>query len=301
MTDTLESGNEGSVNLASSPELPKVDSVKSNQEKFAEKMASLRGKEPPKVEKTATTEISKQEVTEKAVETNDTKPVKENSKYKYTKEEGKIKGLERIARERDKRIAQLEAELNKIKQGGQKTRDDYESDLDFIQDVSSRKAQEIALDREYQREKSAKEQDEISEYYEKVAGQVKDADKYHERAKKYANDFESDQLTNDYIFKSPVGFKMLDAILEKFDTTPGAREDFFNMPTAKKNILLVNLERIVSESEVSNTQNPKSDEIKVSKAPTSIAPVKSEKVSEPVDAKSRFNQKLNQIRAGYSR
>ena len=300
MTEALENGNEGSVNLATSTEQPKVDSVKSNQEKFAEKLASLRGKEPTKVEKTATTVESKQEEPTKVVETKDTKPVKESSsenKYKYTKDEGKIKGLERITREREKRIAELEKELAKFKQGNPKTRDQYESDLEFIEDLSAKKAEEITLNREYQREKHAKANDEREIYFEQVASQVKNPDVYHGRAQKYASDF--DDVTNDYVFRSPVGFKMLDAIMEKFENTPGAREDFINMPLAKKLLLLVNLERIVTQPEVSN--EPKSDEPKVSKAPSSIAPVKSEKVSEPVDIKSRFQQKLNQIRAGYAR
>ena len=159
MTDTLENGNEGSTSLATSPEQPKVDSVKSNQDKFAEKLASLRGKEPTKVEKSTTIDNSKQEELDRAVETNDTKPVKESSsdsKYKYTKEEGKIKGLERQKRERDKRIADLERELKQIKSGNSKTRDQYDSDMEFIQDLSEKKAQEVALNREYEREKSAK-------------------------------------------------------------------------------------------------------------------------------------------------
>ena len=303
MTEALDNGNEGSVNLATSTEQPKVDSVKSNQEKFAEKLASLRGKEPTKVEKTATTVESKQEEPTKVVETNGTKPVKESSsenKYKYTKDEGKIKGLERIIREREKRekrIAELEKELAKFKQGSPKSRDQYESDLDFIEDLSAKKAEEITLNREYQREKSAKANDEREIYFEQVASQVSNPDVYHGRAQKYASDF--DDVTNDYVFRSPVGFKMLDAIMDKFENTPGAREDFINMPLAKKQLLLVNLERIVAEPEVSN--EPKSDEPRVSKAPSSIAPVKSEKVSEPVDVKSRFQQKLNQIRAGYAR
>ena len=299
MTEALENGNEGSVNLATSTEQPKVDSVKSNQDKFAEKLASLRGKEPTKVEKTATTVESKQKEPTEVVETNDTKPVKESSsenKYKYTKDEGKIKGLERKNREREQRIAALEKELAKFK-GSSKTRDQYESDLEFIQDLSERKAQEVTLNREYQLEKSAKENDEREIYYEQVASQVKNPEVYHDRARKHAADI--DDITNDYVFKSPVGFKMLDAILDKFDNDPQAKSEFLSMPVAKKHLLLVNLERFVSEPEVSN--EPKSDEPKVSKAPSSIAPVKSEKVSEPVDVKSRFQQKLNQIRAGYAR
>lgn len=300
MTDTLESGNEGSVNLATKPEQPKVDPVRSNQEKFAEKLASLRGKEPPKVEESATTENSKPVEPKQVVETNDTKPVKESSnehnKFKYTKEEGKIKGLERKNREREQRIAALEKELAQFK-GNTKTRDQYESDMDFIQDLSERKAQEVTLSREYQAEKSAKENDEREIYYAQVASQVKNPDVYHARAQKHAADI--DDITNDYIFKSPVGFKMLDAILDKFDTNPEAKSEFLSMPVAKKHMLLVNLERFVTEPEVSN--EPKSDEPKVSKAPTSIAPVKGEKLSEPVDAKSRFQQKLHQIRAGYTR
>lgn len=294
MADTLESGNEGSTSLATSPEQPKVDSVKSNQDKFAEKLASLRGKEPTKVEKSTTIDNSKQEEPERAVETNDTKPVKESSsenKYKYTKNEGKIKGLERITREREKRIAELEKELTKFKQGNSKTRDQYESDLEFIEDLSASKAEEITLSREYQREKSAKANDEREIYFEQVASQVKNPDVYHGRAQKYASDF--DDVTNDYVFRSPVGFKMLDVIMDKFENTPGAREDFINMPLAKKQMLLVNLERIATEPEVSN--EPKSDEPKRHKPLPSIAPVKSEKLSEPVDNKSRFEQKLSRV------
>lgn len=299
MTDTLDSGDEGSVNLATKPEQPKVDPVRSNQDKFAEKLASLRGKEPPKVEKSETTDNSKQAEPKQVVETHDTKPVKESSnehKFKYTREEGKIKGLERKNREREQRIAALEKELAQFK-SAPKTRDQYESDLDFIQDLSERKAQEVTLNREYQAEQSAKANDDREIYYAQVASQVKNPDVYHERAQKHAADI--DDITNDYIFKSPVGFKMLDAILEKFEANQGAKSEFLSMPVAKKHLLLVNLERVVSEPEVSN--EPKSDEAKVSKAPTSIAPIKGEKVSEPVDNKSRFNQKLNQIRAGYSR
>ena len=140
MTDTLDSGDEGSVNLATKPEQPKVDPVRSNQDKFAEKLASLRGKEPPKVEKSETTDNSKQAEPKQVVETHDTKPVKESSnehKFKYTREEGKIKGLERKNREREQRIAALEKELAQFK-SAPKTRDQYESDLDFIQDLSER-------------------------------------------------------------------------------------------------------------------------------------------------------------------
>ena len=294
MADTLESGNEGSVNLAPSPEQSKVDSVKSNQEKFAEVRASLRGKEPPKVEKAATTEISKQVEPEKVVETKDTKPVKESSsdnKFKYTKEEGRIKALER----KNNKIAKLERELNELKQKGSKTRDEYETDADFIQDLSERKANEVALNREYQREKADREQEEREIYMEKVESQVKDVAKHKALAMKYAESIDNDALTNEYIFKSPVGIKMLDAILDKFENEPGAKEAFFNMPTAKKNLLLVNLERIVAQPEVSN--EPKSDELRVSKAPNSITPIKGENISAPVDAKSRFEQVRNELRA----
>lgn len=305
---TAENGNEGSINLAMNPEQVNVGSVKSNTEKFADKMASLRGQGNPKIEKSTTIDNSKQAEPGRVVEAEDTKPVNkssnddqfklsdDNKKFKYTREEGKIKGLERKNREREQRIATLEAELAKFK-GVTKTRDQYESDMDFIQDLSERKAQEVTLNREYQTEKSAKENDEREIYFEQVANQVENPEKYHQRAQKHAADI--DDITNDYVFKSPVGFKMLDAILEKFEETPEAKSEFLNMPVAKKHLLLVNLERYVTEPNVSNTI--RSDEQKVSKAPTSIAPIKGEKISEPVDTKSRFQQKINQIRAGYSR
>lgn len=296
MADTLESGNEGSTSLATSPEQPKVDSVKSNQDKFAEKLASLRGKEPTKVEKSTTIDDSKQEEPEQAVETNDTKPVKESSsdsKYKYTKEEGKIKGLERQKRERDKRIADLERELNQLKKGNSKTRDQYESDMEFIQDLSENKAQEVALKREYEREKSAKEIEEREEYHERMASQVKDVERHKQLVNKYMDDIEKDAVTMDYIMKSPVGIKVLDTIVNQFENVPGAREEFNAMPAAEKQMLLVNIRKAVTKPEVSN--EPKSDEPKRHKPLPSIAPVKSEKLSEPVDNKSRFEQKLSRV------
>lgn len=296
MADTLESGNEGSVNLAASPEQSKVDSVKSNQDKFAEKLASLRGKEPTKVEKSTTIDNSKQEEPERAVETNDTKPVKESSsdsKYKYTKEEGKIKGLERQKREREKRIADLERELKQIKSGNSKTRDQYDSDMEFIQDLSEKKAQEVALNREYEREKSAKEIEEREEYHERMASQVKDVKRHKQLVNKYMDDIESDSVTMDYIMKSPVGIKVLDTIVNQFENVPGAKEEFDAMPDAEKQMLLVNIRKAVTKPEVSN--EPKSDEPKRHKPLPSIAPVKSEKLSEPVDNKSRFEQKLSRV------
>ena len=296
MADTLESGNEGSINLAASPEQSKVDSVKSNQDKFAEKLASLRGTEPTKVEKSTTIDNSKREEPEQVVETKDTKPVKESSsdsKFKYTKEEGKIKGLERKNRERERRIAELEKELNKIKTNGSKTRDQYDSDMDFIQDLSERKAQEVTLNREYEREKSAKEDEEREIYFEQMASQVKDVEKHKQLVNKYMDDMDKDDTTKDYIFKSPVGIKMLDLIVNRFESISGAKEEFDNMPLAKKQLLLVNIEREVAKPEVSN--EPKSDDSKRHKPLPSIAPIKSEKLSEPVDNKSRFEQKLSRV------
>lgn len=296
MADTLESGNEGSTSLATSPEQPKVDSVKSNQDKFAEKLASLRGKEPTKVEKSTTIDNSKQEEPERAVETNDTKPVKESSsdsKYKYTKEEGKIKGLERQKREREKRIADLEKELKQIKSGNSKTRDQYESDMEFIQDLSEKTAQEVALKREYERERSAKEIEEREEYHERMASQVKDVERHKQLVNKYMDDIEKDAVTMDYIMKSPVGIKVLDTIVNQFENVPGAKEEFDAMPAAEKQMLLVNIRKAVTKPEVSN--EPKSDEPKRHKPLPSIAPVKSEKLSEPVDNKSRFEQKLSRV------
>src|SRR5574343_1718582 len=296
MADTLESGNEGSTSLATSPEQPKVDSVKSTQDKFAEKLASLRGKEPTKVEKSTTIDNSKQEEPEPAVETNDTKPVKESSsdsKYKYTKEEGKIKGLERQKREREKRIADLEKELKQIKSGNSKTRDQYESDMEFIQDLSEKTAQEVALKREYEREKSAKEIEEREEDHERMASQVKDVERHKQLVNKYMDDIEKDAVTMDYIMKSPVGIKVLDTIVNQFENVPGAKEEFDAMPAAEKQMLLVNIRKAVTKPEVSN--EPKSDEPKRHKPLPSIAPVKSEKLSEPVDNKSRFEQKLSRV------
>lgn len=296
MADKLENGNEGSTSLATSPEQPKVDSVKSNQDKFAEKLASLRGKEPTKVEKSTTIDNSKQEELDRAVETNDTKPVKESSsdsKYKYTKEEGKIKGLERQKREREKRIADLERELKQIKSGNSKTRDKYDSDMEFIEELSENKAKEFVLNREYEREKSAKEIQEREEYHERMASQVKDVERHKQLVNKYMDDIERDAVTMDYIMKSPVGIKVLDTIVNQFENVPGAKEEFDAMPDAEKQILLVNIRKAVTKPEVSN--EPKSDEPKRHKPLPSIAPVKSEKLSEPVDNKSRFEQKLSRV------
>jgi len=300
------SGGEVSQPLASNPEPTKNETVISNADKFKDKLASLRGQKPSNDGKPLT-EVS----TEKKVETNvvgdkvteaENKNVKPKQEKPKHDSQGRINGLvrnihDRDARihDRDVRIKQLESELSKYN-GQKKTRDEFSNDAEYIADISSNKAEEIAIKREYARETQQREQEEIQVYREKVAMQVERPEIFHERAKKYAEHI--DPITEDYVVNSDIGFKMLDLIMHKFETEKGAYEEYAKMPTAKKNILLVNLEQQLANKAPSGNK-PNNAESVISKAPQSITPTKGEKLSEPTDIQSRFKAKLNNIRAGY--
>lgn len=296
--NTPEFGGEVSQPLAANPEQFKSEPVSSVEDRFKEKLASLRGQKPsvekPLTEATPNAKVDEPAVGDRVAETDikNVKPKQENRKHDLP--QGRINGLVRKIGDRDNRIKQLEAELAKYS-AELKPRDAFSNDAEYIADISTTKAEQTTVKREYEREKEQRYRDEVEVYHEKVAMQVDNPEVYHERAKKYVNHI--DEITENYVMNSDVGYKMLDFIMDQFEKSPASFDEFRRMPIAKKNMLLVNLEK-----QVTSPTEPKPNTVNaVSKAPQSIAPVKGEKLSEPVGIDSRFKAKLNTIRAGYRR
>ena len=290
-------GGEVNKPLAANPEPNKSEPVSSNADRFKEKLASLRGQKPSSDGKPLTEVSTDKKVDEKVVGDKVVEAENKNVKPKQERKndsQGRINGLVRKISDREARIKQLESELAAYN-GKVKTRDEFSNDVEYIADISSNKAEEIAIKREHAREVQQRQMDEIQVYREKVAEQVDNADVYHERAKKYAQHL--DPITEEYVVNSDVGYKMLELIMDKFENEPGAYAEFARMPSAKKSILLVNLEAQLANKAPNGTKP--SNESVVSKAPQSIAPTKGEKLSEPTDPQSRFKAKLNAVRAGY--
>ena len=291
-------GGEVNKPLAATTEPTKSETVISPADKFRDKLASLRGQthstdRKPLTEASSDESVDVQVVGDKVVEA-ENKNVKPKHEKPRNDSQGRINGLVRNIHDRDARIKQLEAELAAFS-ATPKNRDDFSNDAEYIADISTSKAEETAIKREHARETQQRQQDEIQMYREKVAIQVENPERYHERAQKYVQNI--DPMTEEYVLRSDIGYKMLDVIMDKFENTPGAYDEYMRMPSAKRSMLLVNLETQLANKAPNDTK-PTIPDV-VSKAPQSIAPTRGEKLSAPTDTRSRFTAKLNNIRAGY--
>lgn len=97
---------------------------------------------------------------------------------------------------------------------------------------------------------------------ENIKSQVEDYNEFAGKYTKYAPILsQHDQITTEYVMKSDVGPKMLNELFSKLED-PNFANAWFSMPSAKKNVLLFELEKHVSrpmqQPTVSKTNAPKS-------------------------------------------
>lgn len=298
-------GGEASKPLANTEVNQSSDvKVKTDEQKFSEAIASIRNKGKAQVDKpltVANTETTKVDESGDKIVVAENKNVakKDDKQNKPNGVQGKINGLTRKISERDRYIAQLEKENEEFKKGLNKTRDDFANDAEYIMELSQRKANETLLARELEREKNQRLQDEQEMFRAKVAEQVENPEVFHQRLNKYIDYI--DPVTEEYVFGSSNGMKMLDIILDYFEKSPDMLKEFVSMPSAKRGAILVGIDNSLS-NQSSNNQPVANVTPEVSKAPSSIAPVKGERLpTEAVTDDEKYNQAIRSIRNKYRR
>lgn len=258
--------------------------------KFEEKLAQARGIERPmqKAEATANDEAASQpnSVTnpgngETKVGNNDEKP------FRRERDNNRFGKLTKALKMREARIRELESQLGNLQKP--KARAEYADDESYISDLSTHAANTKVIENELEANRSEQQREEREEWDERVRSTVKDVNSFMPRLREHIGSLDTE--TQEYAMSSPVGPRMLEFIFEQF-ANPDLKAQFVSMPKAKKQLLLVNLEREC----IAPLQQPAQRQEQAQPKVASLAPERGERVAQPATAGAKFEARLKQIR-----
>ena len=251
----------------------------------AEKLAEVRGLKPKEPQVQASTNDPKPSAS--VPQTSDPGVQKvgndEQKPFRRERDNNRFGELTKRLKEREAQIAALEKQLKSMQ--APKARNEYASDEEYIQALSSNAAEKQILGAKYNEAQAHRQAEERQAWDERVNATVKDAKAFEQRMRAHVTDI--DPETEEYVMASPHGPRMLEIMLERFEI-PGAKEEFLSMPRQKRAALLVNLEMVAAAPAEAPKQAP---------APMpSLSPERGDKAPVNQSPNDAVKSKLNSIR-----